>query len=161
MSIKDVFLEMNETLNTIYEFIENVFDFSWLKAFFGFIGGIVSYLFGGMGFVIQILIALILLDLFTGVCSALVKQKLSSKNFSRGCWKLFSYIVVIFTIRMVELAVMGNITFFTNMLISLLIITEAISIFENCVILGVPIPRYFINFIAHSDRYKKKKERYK
>ena len=161
MPYKDLIISMNETKNLIFNFIGNIFSFGWVKAFIGFIGGIVSYMFGGMSMTIHVLIALIILDILSGVLVAIRNKRLSSHSFCRGCWKLFSYLLVIVAVRLMEIGVMDNITFFTTMVISMLIVTEALSIFENGVLLGVPVPKYLINFIAHSEKYKKKKKRYR
>lgn len=96
-----------------------------------------------------ILLILILIDTFTGTAQAFKFRRFSSNGLRKAVSKIVMYSISIITARLLE---MGIIYFFKTFLISqfiigFLILTEVISIIENLVILGVPIPRNFVSLL--------------
>ena len=93
---------------------------------------------------LSILFVLIILDFISGVMVAFYKKIFSSKAFAMGLWKLMAYVLAISTIRLLDIALFKGQTFFTEVAVGIFIVTEGISILENTIIMGVPIPASFL-----------------
>lgn len=88
---------------------------------------------------LHVLLLLYLIDFVTGVLVARQMKRFSSAGMRRGIAKLFIYVLFITVIAMSEHAVLGT-KAGTLAAIGLLVATELVSIVENLVWLGLPIP---------------------
>lgn len=88
---------------------------------------------------LHVLVFLFCVDFVTGVLVARQMHRLSSAGMRRGLTKLGIYIVFIAIIALAEHAVLGT-EIATMGAIGLLVCTELISIVENLVWLGLPVP---------------------
>ena len=111
--------------------------------------GTMLILFAPVEVSILTIFVMILLDTITGMACALKMKRFNSRTFKKNFKKLLIYCTCILTIRLVEIGALSkfNIIFLTQFTAGFLIITEAISIFENLVILGLPIPDNFLNIL--------------
>lgn len=109
---------------------------------------------------LYILFILVIVDAITGVLIAVKKKELNSHEFSRTIWKYVTYTLSIFSVGLMEIVIGGIGGFLeqnaiTTFLIGILIVTEAISILENCSKLGLPIPKNFLNLLSKGVMRKK------
>jgi len=96
-----------------------------------------------------ILLALILIDTFTGIALACRFKRFSSNGLRKAVNKIAMYSISIITARLLEMGILYFYqTFFVSQfIVGFLILTEVISIIENLVLLGVPIPKDFISVL--------------
>ncbi|WP_163195864.1 phage holin family protein [Clostridium thermarum] len=92
---------------------------------------------------------MIIMDTITGSIYAIRTRKFCSAGLRRGFKKILFYSLCIIVIRLLEIGIISLITtnLLTNLIISFLIINEAISSLENLTLLGVPLPFGLTNFI--------------
>lgn len=105
----------------------------------GFIGGISSYLLGGWDILINTIIIFMILDYVSGMSASWLTKSWSSEIGYKGLLKKGMIIVMI--IMSVRLdSILGDEMLFRNVVTFFYISNEGISIIENCVKLGLPIP---------------------
>ncbi len=101
-------------------------------------GGFLGQFFGGFDMLMMTLVSFVIMDYLTGVMQAIVHHKLCSKVGFKG---IFKKILIFF---IVGIAVSLDGTFGTTNLryiaIVFYIVNEGISIIENAIDLGLPIP---------------------
>lgn len=106
-------------------------------AFSVIIGAVVSFL-GGFDILLQTLLIFIVIDYLTGLIKAGIEHKLSSKIGFKGIVKKIMMIIL------VGVAFQLDKTFNTeqlrNMVVAFYIANEGLSILENSIKLGLPIP---------------------
>lgn len=89
-----------------------------------------------------ILLLLIILDTFTGIFTAIKYKRFSSTGLRKATKKIITYALCMITTRLLETILIPLVT--TNMLsqviTAFLAITESVSIIENLILLGVPVP---------------------
>jgi toxin secretion/phage lysis holin len=88
------------------------------------------------------LLVLIILDTITGIFSAIKYKKFSSTGLRKTTKKIISYTLCVITVRLLEtiLIPLVNTTMLSQAIMAFLAITESVSIIENLILLGVPIP---------------------
>lgn len=89
--------------------------------------------------VIIALSILMLIDFITGITVGLKTGNFNSHSLSGTAYKILAYMSSLAVTRIIEMELLSNVHFFSSGVISILIATEAISIFENSIILGLPI----------------------
>lgn len=105
----------------------------------GFIGGISSYLLGGWDILMNTIIIFMILDYVSGMSASWLTKSWSSEIGYKGLLKKGMIIVMI--IMSVRLdSILGDEMLFRNVVTFFYISNEGISIIENCVKLGLPIP---------------------
>ncbi|MGE5473398.1 MAG: phage holin family protein [Ignavibacteriales bacterium] len=126
-------------------FLKNLGDFWQIKA----LTGLFITLFSPIKVSFIVLIALILIDTFTGAAQACRFKRFSSNGLRKAVNKIIMYCISIITARLLEMGILYFFeTFmFSQFIIGFLILTEVISIIENLVLLGVPIPKDFISLL--------------
>lgn len=97
----------------------------------------------------SILLALIVIDSFTGMAVSLKYSRFSSKGLVKLLKKIITYSTAIFTVRLLEIGIVPivNTSMMSHIVVIFLEITEVISILENLTLLGVPLPASFISFL--------------
>lgn len=128
------------------ELLLNLIQSSPLKIEFGQIFSSLS----PFAFYIIILFIMIMLDTLFGLLYSLRIKKYSTKKFRRCLFKIVTYFTAVAVIRLVEEGIAGIVstTLPTHIIVSFLIITEAISVLKNLALLGVPIPMGFVRIIT-------------
>jgi toxin secretion/phage lysis holin len=110
-------------------------DFLWVKLGLALVyASLVPH-----GVALQGLLILCLVDLLLGTVNARRAHRLSSAGMRRGIAKLFIYFVFVATVALAEHIAFGT-SGCTALAIGLLVVTELLSIIENLVLLGLPIP---------------------
>jgi len=109
-----------------------------------FIGAILLQFLGmiyiGNQAIIHVIILLFFIDLITGTIKSWNKSEISSKEFFKGCTKLFVYLVFLFIASSVDLVINAGITL--RLMSAFIIITDSISILENFEELGYNTPMF-------------------
>ncbi len=105
-----------------------------------------------------VLVTAMLVDYITGIASAFINRELSSKVGLRGIIKKISYIALVVVAMGADYLIYGgfsaiNIQFDYNMWFGVLVtiwlvINEMISILENLVRIGVPVPVFLTKLIS-------------
>lgn len=100
----------------------------------------VIYLVGGYDLALRALLIMITLDYITGVMSAIVNKKLSSKIGFNGFLKKLSYLIIV-----VMAVVMDTLTnqdgTIRTLVIYFFVANDGISILENVGKMGIPLPK--------------------
>ena len=120
----------------------------YIDIIIGMIGAIVSYLLGGWNTMIQTLLLFMVLDYLTGLIAAGVFHKssktasgsLSSKAGFKGIAKKMVILIVICLAYHIDTMLKLNNTLYSIVVIAY-IANEAISILENAIAMGIPIPK--------------------
>lgn len=107
---------------------------------FAAIGGWLGWFLGGFDGFIYALIAFVIIDYITGVMRAVMEKALSSETGARGIFKK----VLIFTLvgvgHIIDSQVLGGGNAIRTAVIFFYLSNEGISILENVVAIGLPIP---------------------
>jgi toxin secretion/phage lysis holin len=98
---------------------------------------------------VTLLFIIIVIDTICGSFYAAKMGGFSSTGFKRVLGKIAAYAAAILVVRFAEAGIADIIetTAATHLIISFLIITEAISVLENLSLLGVPLPAGFVRII--------------
>ncbi len=148
-------IEAKNTSNIVIHNLGNIFKNNVFKLPIAILIG----LFGEVNTLIYVLFGLVFLDIISGVCVAIKNKRFSSYGFSRAVWKLLAYIFVIFAVRLMEIGALNETTAFISLIIGMLCMTEGISVIENSVLLGVPLPKTVLKLMKNDNHYKAKKLR--
>ena len=112
------------------------------------IGGGLAYLFGPWDAPIMVLLAVVALDYFTGVaCAAVARELCSSVGFKGLLKKVFIFVLVALAAMLDKLAPATN-GAVRSAVCMFYIANEGISILENAVGLGLPLPEVLKNALA-------------
>jgi toxin secretion/phage lysis holin len=129
------------------------------QGFIAMFFSVVSYVFGGITYLLPILAILIVIDYVTGVIAAIVtEQTFSLKTAVRGAARKAAYVLFIFFAQLVDAVIIainhtgivdvGNfhyLGFFVNLY---LIGTEGLSIVQNVALCGMPVPPPLVRFFT-------------
>lgn len=120
------------------------------------LAGLLYYL-NIMAIPVIVLVCIMLIDYITGMISAWVNAKLSSKKGIIGIVKKICYLFAIAAAMgidwliysgMTQIGIQLDYTIFFGVLVTIwLIINEIISILENLAKIGVPLPKFLVNVI--------------
>ena len=119
--------------------------FTWFKFVFAFICGGLRYIFGGLDALLEILIILMAIDYITGVCAAIYKKELCSRTGFNGILRKASILCIVACAHLIGNA-MGA-SEIRSAVIGFYIANESISIVENAISLGVPMPKKFVDIL--------------
>ncbi len=117
----------------------------------------IENLFGGYDGIFLTLIAFISVDYITGICSAFIQKKLSSRKGAVGLVKKFGILCVIAITALIERNILHT-SALRNAVVLYYISNEGISILENLCKIGVPIPnklRQTLDNFAETDKEEK------
>ena len=110
------------------------------------VSGMFIFLFGAWDIAFQVLCVFMVLDYVTGVMSAFVNRKLSSKQGIKGIFKklaiLCTIIVAVMLDRVLDTDALRIATIFC------LVGNEGISLLENLTRLGAPIPGQIVDALS-------------
>ncbi|AZO96078.1 phage holin family protein [Halocella sp. SP3-1] len=110
-----------------------------IKLIISTVGSIISFLTGGFGTILRSFVALLFLDLITGVAKSYVEHQLSSAIGRQGGKKILTYIIIIIFANLLDQAGLKGVRSFAILWAS---VTEGISIIENTDVLGFPWPPF-------------------
>ena len=105
----------------------------------GGVGGLFTFLFGGMDLILGVLITFIIADYATGILAALYNKELSSEIGYKGIFKKVGIIVIIVIAQLAGLAVGAE--WLRSTVVGFYIANEGVSILENIGRMGIPFPK--------------------
>lgn len=104
-------------------------------------GAVVGFLYGEVTGLFWAMIAFMAVDYVTGVLVALVNKKLSSEIGFRGLVKKFLILIFVAMGHIVDTYVIGSGSALMSAVMLFFIANEGVSIIENAVGLGMPVPK--------------------
>lgn len=111
-------------------------------------GGVITgFLFGEWDGIIIALISFIVIDYITGVINGIVNHKLSSKRGFAGLLKKVVILLVVAVGHLIDVYMLGGGAVIRNAVIFFYISNEGISILENIVAIGVPVPERLVKIL--------------
>ena len=114
--------------------------FAWVRGCASLGAGGLSYLYGDMNGLIIALFVVIVLDYTTGIVKAGILHELSSEIGFKGILKKMLILLVVAMAHVVDSCV-GSGETWRNIAIVFYICNEGISILENAVTCGLPVPK--------------------
>lgn len=126
--------------------------YNQIHIFLAVVGSGIASLIGGFDALFQFTLILVLVDIVTGFIGAWENKEVSSKVLRRGlinkCFFIvFVWIGMLADKVMVEVTgntihILGKEYLFRNIVLCYIILEELISVLENAVIMGIPIPKW-------------------
>lgn len=104
------------------------------------IGGWLGYALGGMDGLLIALVVVIALDYITGVMCAIIDRKLSSAVGFKGIFKKVLILMLVGLANVIDVHVVGTGSALRGATVCFYLSNEALSILENTVHLGLPVP---------------------
>ena len=120
---------------------------SWLQVGFAALGGFTSQFFGHNDGLLTALVVFVIADYVSGVLRAIVEQKVSSSIGSRGISKKVVIFILVGIAHMVDVEVLGAGDVIRNTVIFFYLSNEGISMLENAIRLGLPVPEKLRNIL--------------
>ncbi len=105
-----------------------------------------AYLMGGYDMGLQSLIVIVVIDYVTGIMKAITNKNLNSYIGWRGLMKKCGVFITIIVSVQIE-HITGQPETIHNLVAFAFITNEAISILENLIEIGVPVPEVLIKFL--------------
>ncbi|HEM5420851.1 phage holin family protein [Streptococcus suis] len=110
------------------------------KILFSMIGGLIGSLFGELDGILYALLVFIIIDYLTGIFAAVVEKQLSSSIGFRGIFKKIAILFLVSLGHMIDTAVIKQGGTIRTMVVFFYLSNEGLSILENTVRIGLPIP---------------------
>ncbi|MEI4352619.1 phage holin family protein [Streptococcus suis] len=110
------------------------------KILFSMIGGLIGSLFGELDGILYALLVFIIIDYLTGIFAAVVEKQLSSSIGFRGIFKKIAILFLVSLGHMIDTAIIKQGGTIRTMVIFFYLSNEGLSILENTVRIGLPIP---------------------
>ena len=114
---------------------------NWIQVTFAAVGGWLGYFLGGWDGFLYALLTFVVIDYITGLMCAVLDKKLSSEVGFRGIFKkvlIFSLVAIGYII---DKNVIGDGSVIRTAVIFFYLSNEGISILENAVHVGLPVPQ--------------------
>ena len=124
--------------------------FAWLRGVLSLSAGALSYLYGEMNGLIVALFIAIVLDYTTGLVKAAIQKQLSSEIGFKGILKKILILIIVAMAHVVD-NVVGSGETWRNIAIVFYICNEGLSILENSVDCGLPVPEKFRNILKNME----------
>lgn len=118
----------------------------WIAGVIGSTGFLVSFIVDGVGIAVAILIAVMAIDYATGLISAYINRELSSRKGTTGFLKKLYVLLLIGTVYLIEKLILDSEHLGDGVAFAYIAI-EFISITENGVKMGAPMPPYVKNLL--------------
>lgn len=127
--------------------------FTWLRGCLSIGAGVLSYLYGDFNGLIVALFVAIVIDYTTGLIKAGVTHTLSSEIGFKGILKKVLILLVVALAHVIDNCV-GSGETWRNIAIVFYICNEGISILENVVDCGLPVPEKLKNILESMEERK-------
>ena len=126
--------------------METILDkLEWL---FAALGAALGWFFGGLDGFLYALIALTMMDYLTGILKAVVHGTLSSLIGLKGIARKITIFVLVGVSHVVDAQLFGHGEVLRDMVIFFYLANEGISIMENAVEIGIPVPDFLKEKLA-------------
>lgn len=132
--------------------------FAWIRGVCAIGAGILSYLYGDMNGLLICLFAVIVLDYITGLIKAGIKHKLSSSVGFKGILKKMLILLVVAMAHLIDDCV-GSGETWRNIAIVFYISNEGLSILENAVSCGLPVPKKLKDILENMEKETEEKQK--
>lgn len=133
--------------------------FAFLRGFGALFVGALSYLYGEMNGLLIALFVAIVLDYITGLIKAGIKHELSSEIGFKGILKKVLILLIVGLSHVVDRCV-GSGETWRNIAIVFYIANEGLSILENCVACGLPVPKKLSDILKTMEKEENDKHKY-
>ena len=120
------------------------------------IGGWLGYMLGGMDGLLIALVVMMAIDYVTGIMCAIVDQKLSSAIGFKGIFKKVLILMLVAVANIIDVHVVGTGSALRGATVCFYLSNEGLSILENAVHLGLPVPDGLREALAQLHKRKKK-----
>ncbi|HFI0960364.1 holin family protein [Streptococcus pluranimalium] len=110
------------------------------KILFSMIGGLIGSLFGELDGILYALLVFVIIDYLTGIFAAVVEKQLSSSIGFRGIFKKIAILFLVSLGHLIDTAIIKQGGTIRTMVIFFYLSNEGLSILENTVRIGLPIP---------------------
>ena len=107
---------------------------------FGAIGGFLSWFLGGFDGFLYALIAFVVVDYITGVLRAIIEKNLSSRIGARGIIKKVTIFLIVGIAHLADIYLLHDGDALRMVVIFFYISNVGISLLENAVFIGLPVP---------------------
>ena len=114
---------------------------NWIQVVFAAIGGWLGYVLGGLDGFLYALLAFVVIDYITGLMCAVLDKKLSSEVGFRGIFKKVLIFALVAVGHIIDQNVIGDGSVIRTAVIFFYLSNEGISILENTVNIGLPVPQ--------------------
>jgi toxin secretion/phage lysis holin len=104
------------------------------------IGGWLGYVLGGMDGLLIALVVFITIDYITGIMCAVIDKKLSSEVGFKGIFKKVLILMLVGIANVIDVHVVGTGSALRGATVCFYLSNEGLSILENTVHLGLPVP---------------------
>ena len=118
---------------------------------------IIDIFFGTSDGLLYALVALVILDYITGVCVAIHKKKVSSELGARGIAKKVAIFSLISVSHIVDRFLLDSVDIVRTITTTFYLSNECISIMENALRLGLPLPDKLKQILTSIGKEKKAK----
>jgi len=112
------------------------------------IGGYIGYILGGLDGFLYALIAFVVIDYITGLMAAIIEHKLSSEIGFKGIFKKVLIFTMVAIGNILDSKIIGDGSTIRTAVIFFYLSNEGISIIENSVIIGLPVPQKLKDILA-------------
>lgn len=114
---------------------------NWIQVAIAAAGGWLGYVLGGLDGFLYALLAFVVIDYITGLMCAVLDKKLSSEVGFRGIFKKVLIFALVAVGHIVDQNVIGDGSVIRTAVIFFYLSNEGISILENTVHIGLPVPQ--------------------
>ncbi|MHC5548568.1 phage holin family protein [Bacillus subtilis] len=114
---------------------------NWIQVIFAAIGGWLGYFLGGWDGFLYALLTFVMIDYITGLMCAVLDKKLSSEVGFRGIFKKVLIFSLVAIGHIIDKNVIGDGSVIRTAVIFFYLSNEGISILENAVHVGLPVPQ--------------------
>ncbi len=139
---KEVIIRLKESGKRGHIMRDFNIDLIWTKlqiAITG-IGGWLGYVLGGMDGLLIALVVFITIDYITGIMCAVIDKKLSSAVGAKGIFKKVLILMLVGIANVIDVHVVGTGSALRGATVCFYLSNEGLSILENTVHLGLPVP---------------------
>ncbi len=120
------------------------------------LGGWLGYLLGGKDGLIIALVVMMAIDYVTGIMCAIVDRKLSSAVGFKGIFKKVFILMLVAIANIIDIHVVGNGSSLRGATACFYLSNEGLSVLENAVHLGLPVPDGLREVLAQLHQRQKK-----
>ncbi|HBY2661823.1 TPA: phage holin family protein [Clostridioides difficile] len=122
---------------------------NWIQVTFAAIGGWLGYSLGGWDGFLYALLTFVVIDYITGLMCAVLDKKLSSEVGFRGIFKKVLIFSLVAIGHIIDKNVIGDGSVIRTAVIFFYLSNEGISILENAVHVGLPVPQKLKDILEH------------
>lgn len=133
--------------------MKTVFD-----SIFAVIGAILGFYFGKLDGLLIVLCVFSVLDYITGVIAAIIKKELSSETGFKGLLKKMLIFAFVGMANLLDVYIVGSGQVLRTAVIFFYLSNEGLSIVENAVEIGLPVPAALTGFLKKVNENAEKKE---